>query len=364
MPRFLRAFLSGLDGLLLGLFGAGYAAAYVPPEAVWWLQVLAVGLPFLSLGVAGAAVVVALAGRWRRLAIHLVALGLILGRFFPGIEARPATAPGLTVMSFNAAYKYWTGGDDVPDTWAAHVRDMAAVMARERPDVAALQGVGVRFPDGRPSPSQPHIRALLEAGYQTRPPDSLRGALTPPVFSRIPQRETTMWIPPGEAEEADRYPVVRTVLVWQGREFAVYNLHLRSFYDDGRRPWEGGFRHALRPDVWIQWLAHTRDDFVARAGEARFVRALLDAETRPFLVCGDFNATPHNWSYRTISRGLTDVFRVRGRGFGGTYHARLPLLRIDHILAGPGWRVAAAEARPVAFSDHHLMTARLALDPP
>ena len=345
------------------LFGAGYAAAYVPPDRGWWLQLVAVWLPYLSLGVPAAAVMVALAGRWKSLGVHVLCCGLALGRFFSfnGFDPSPGEAPVLTVMTFNAAYKYWTGGEGRRDTGEERARDMAALMQRERPDVAALQGVGMRFPAEGPRPSQAHTRALLGLGYTVLPPDTLRGALNQPVFSRIPQRRVATLIPTGEEEDEKPYAVTRTVLEWQGRKVVVYNLHLRSFYDDGRRPWEGGLRRALNPKGWLQWLGKTQADFVARAGEAAYVRRLLNAETRPFIVCGDFNATPHNWAYRRISHGLTDAFRRRGRGFGGTYHARLPLLRIDHVLVSPDWRVDAAAVVSAGFSDHRPMVVRLAL---
>mgnify|MGYP006177651277 CR=1 FL=1 len=78
------------------------------------------------------------------------------------------------------------------------------------------------------------------------------------------------------------------------------------------------------------------------------------------LVVGDFNSTMHHWEYRQVARGLRNVFTMRGRAWGATYHAALPLVRIDHILASPEWEVVSARVPTAhAFSDHRPVVARL-----
>jgi endonuclease/exonuclease/phosphatase family metal-dependent hydrolase len=78
----------------------------------------------------------------------------------------------------------------------------------------------------------------------------------------------------------------------------------------------------------------------------------------PVLVVGDFNSTPHQWAYRHLAQGLQ---RVGSRD--ATFPADRPVVRIDHILAGPAWEVVDARVpvprQDTAISDHRPVTAQL-----
>ena len=57
------------------------------------------------------------------------------------------------------------------------------------------------------------------------------------------------------------------------------------------------------------------------------------------VLAGDLNAVSRSASYRMLARRLRDAQVAAGGGMRATFPARLPLLRIDHILVGEGIRV-------------------------
>ncbi|NYI70644.1 endonuclease/exonuclease/phosphatase (EEP) superfamily protein YafD [Naumannella cuiyingiana] len=95
----------------------------------------------------------------------------------------------------------------------------------------------------------------------------------------------------------------------------------------------------------------------AWTSDAAAVRAMV----RPWLgarliMLGDFNATPSQYPMqRLYSDGLTDGVADAGAGWLATFPAMgpvPPLLRLDHVLTGPGLRTLRVETRQVTDADH------------
>ncbi len=82
--------------------------------------------------------------------------------------------------------------------------------------------------------------------------------------------------------------------------------------------------------------------------------------TTPFVVCGDFNDVPHSYVYHQISNDLDDSFR-QAKGMAVTYGGHIPLLRIDYILANPGFKIVSYQRDKVFYSDHFPIFSTLAL---
>lgn len=96
-----------------------------------------------------------------------------------------------------------------------------------------------------------------------------------------------------------------------------------------------------------------------RAAQARAVAAEIAQCPHPVIVCGDFNDVPGSYVYRTISKGLRDVWVEQGRGWGHTFHESLFLFRIDYILHSPAITIVDVELDKVKLSDHFPLTATL-----
>lgn len=85
------------------------------------------------------------------------------------------------------------------------------------------------------------------------------------------------------------------------------------------------------------------------------------AASVPFVVVGDTNLPPGSRIGRARFAGLRDAFDDVGRGFGFTFPARLPWLRIDRFLGGPGVRFLSIETLGRGPSNHRAVEAVLEL---
>lgn len=337
---------------LLGLLIAGFAARYVAPDSAWGLQFAAVVLPWVSVGVGGAALMWAVRRRWGLALGCGGALACVLVRGMGGVwsgECAPAEGPHLTVVSFNS-----NSGSVALERMEELLRDVA-------PEVVALQELPVRMVRGDRLAGAPLLVPMLQAGYRLAESERVgwRTSLLP-TFSRLPPKGVPQLLsgtrPRGRWQSGG---VARMEVEWHGQRVAIYNVHLHSFGSE--RPWENG--GLFSPTAWKKALGTYRGDFRERAEQARVLRRWLEEEPLPYLVCGDLNSTPANWVYGHLVGGLQDSFGTAGRGWGMTYPARLPLFRIDYILASSHWRVHRAYVYRGLSSDHRPVVAELSLRP-
>lgn len=94
------------------------------------------------------------------------------------------------------------------------------------------------------------------------------------------------------------------------------------------------------------------------------VRVVRQLPRERMIVTGDFNATPWSYALRRTDRDLGLSRRDRALFSFPTRLWRVdgppPLLPIDHIYAGPGWRTVSLERGPTLGSDHYPLVITLA----
>ena len=345
------------------LLGAG-AARFVPPDRLWPLQILAIALPAFASVLFVLASLAGLRRRWGLVAFCLAPLGLVLAipMLTPGLGVPPAferaTEPAtLKVITFNAKPEAIARGGEAA---------LQKLVAEERPHLVALQEFPLRvFASGEVGGSVLMAPLLKDRAYEiARPSTEENVNVARPVFSRIETVGAAELVPDNPRGGIQRGlwasgGLTRARYRWEGVTIAVYNVHLHSF--SGKRPWAEGWRRTFSPDAWAEALRAYGTDFRTRAEQARAIRRLLDAETHPFLILGDFNSTPGSWVYAHLSRGLHDAFGRAGSGWGATFPARLPLIRIDFVLASKEWEVRRAHTSKAVVSDHVPVVAELVL---
>lgn len=101
-----------------------------------------------------------------------------------------------------------------------------------------------------------------------------------------------------------------------------------------------------------------------------FVGLMRAQSSRRLIVAGDFNLTPWSRPLREVDRGMGLERRDRAiptwparRRLRGHLIALLPVLPIDHLYAGAGWRTVRIYRGPDVGSDHYPVVADLALEP-
>jgi vancomycin resistance protein VanJ len=261
--------------------------------------------------------------------------------FLPRFPA-PAAGPTLRVLTFNTS-----GGNQQRDRVEAWLRQMNA-------DVVLLQEIPESYVGGG-------LAALKDIyPYQFTQATSLHwwGNVT---LSRFPFIETDR----PDMEDTEMPVRQRVVIDYQGQPVAIYNVHLVM-------PTRGTPRlQSLAKRFENPFLTMAlKYDPTRRDGEVADLLAVLDKETHPYLVAGDFNMSDQTQIYRTLAARMGDSFHEAGWGFGWSWpvasEAGLPafappLIRIDYIWHSAQWRTVTAAQGSQLGSDHLPLYATLEL---
>jgi endonuclease/exonuclease/phosphatase (EEP) superfamily protein YafD len=89
-----------------------------------------------------------------------------------------------------------------------------------------------------------------------------------------------------------------------------------------------------------------------RWGQAEIIRSWTREVDGPMLLAGDFNTPPDSVIYRKYWSPFHNAYSDAGFGWGYTYFSRRAAVRIDHQLAGSGWRCRKCWVGPDVGSPH------------
>jgi len=129
------------------------------------------------------------------------------------------------------------------------------------------------------------------------------------------------------------YKCIYTDIQTKEKTFRIFNVHLQSVHF-GKNEYEvidNIKKNDIEESATKTLLKKLQVGFQKRANQAVALREILDQQTQPYILCGDFNDLPNSFVYNTISKDLKDAFLQSGIGIGTTFN-RIPLLRIDYIL--------------------------------
>jgi vancomycin resistance protein VanJ len=225
----------------------------------------------------------------------------------------------LRVMSWNLHY-------DNPNPSA-----IGEVIKSQHPDVIAVQElVG--------STATPLTQVLSrELPYSAISTDFEFG-----VWSRYPVESNQ---PPEIDRRKGQFQQVKMSI--EGREIELINVHLSTPAYRVERwgfiPVFGDYNTHKQARIYTQLFSH------------------LQGIKAPLLVVGDFNTSDRHDRYRRMSKLLTNAFERAGWGFGLTYPAVFPLVRIDHIFHSSHWYTHSAWTAKGVGSDHQYLVAELGL---
>jgi vancomycin resistance protein VanJ len=284
----------------------------------WWFATLLLYAPRWIWALPFAALVPAAVWlRPRLLVLLLVVLGVVVGpvmgfcvptdRLFADFPAER----GIRILTCNTEGSYLNGAA------------LAALIAESRPDVVALQEWSGENEAAVFGQSGWHLRADPWFGLASRYPIQGAEALG---------TDANNW----------RCNAMRYDLDTPGGIFSFVNVHLAT-------PRSG--LEAVLHQRW-QGIPELRDNIAVRWGESLAVSRRVREITGPWLLAGDFNLPVESAIYRQCWSGYPEAFASAGFGLGHTKFTRTFGLRIDHILAGPGWQFRRCWVGPDVGSDH------------
>lgn len=128
--------------------------------------------------------------------------------------------------------------------------------------------------------------------------------------------------------------------------FRLYNCHFESY--------NISLSNLVKKDGAVEETERKmRRSITERPKQVVEVMRGVDKAPLQSLVLGDFNDGPLSYTYFRLLRGRHDSFAKAGRGFGATYRALWPLLRIDYILYPRGLQAVSYQIPHVDYSDHY-----------
>lgn len=337
------------------------SARLVYVASLWWVQLLAVGLP-LGMGFYGVLLLLGWSRiGWARRTIAILVFLVFFSRFGPWWNniSSPQDAEGSTlkVLSYNV---FQTRLDAVGQ--AQVLVDTLLVL---NPDVVALQEwwANVRR-DGTPVGRTSSQMLVRQTGLKPHGNIRLPSAKMPlgTLFTRCEATDAEVIpLPRDPYRQFMARSFSRVVCEIDGVPVALYNVHLETY--GAAKPWDDeALRDASdRRSRVRDFLQTYRLAIASRENQARFVRKQLAEEPLPFILMGDFNATRHQHVYREITAGFSDVCVGRSWLEGGTYHTALPLVTIDFIITSKHFRTDGCRAVDLNVSDHRPQLASVVL---
>jgi endonuclease/exonuclease/phosphatase (EEP) superfamily protein YafD len=295
----------------------------------WWLALLNAFTIYTFTPLIVLIPLTLLAGRWRMLArLGLVALLAVIwfGPFFQPPDIDSTDAPTVTVATFNveAARGEFSENLDTFSLWLAD-NDVDVLFLQETPAEYIDTGI-IALEDRYP--------------YQEMQSGAQYEGLRRMTLSRFPL----------ESVESEAQWQRATVTV-NDQQIALYNVHLAwPFQSEPHIDLNTG-------SDWFNLLL--RYDEENRNEQIKAFLDVIETETLPYIVGGDFNTSQHSIIYSSLAVEMQDSFRVASSGLGASWPVdRLfdfipPLLRLDYVWYDrDAFRAIDAGIGPEFGSDH------------
>lgn len=163
---------------------------------------------------------------------------------------------------------------------------------------------------------------------------------------------------------------VRFVVDWQGREVAIYSVHLQSPRETLYFLTRGGFLYGLLGypgSPWESKRVKYEQFWRSQISDATELLKHIRADSLPCIVAGDFNATDLGHIHQMLTRELGDAHAQAGRGTGYSFPGQTrnplsaggPWMRIDYIFFNRSWKALSCRTERGRPSQHLAVAARL-----
>ncbi len=232
------------------------------------------------------------------LVARVTALLLVLAWLSLGCQATPPAKPDATfrVMTYNL--HHGEGVDGKVD-----LARIANLILRERADIVALQEVDkgtertARRDLGSELAALTGLTCVFSNNYSFQ-----GGEYGNAILSRFPVKQATNTFY-RKVNETEQRGLLQVILAVHGRELVFLATH----------------------------IDHRRDDAARWSNVGEIENLVKHYDSRPLILCGDFNDVPSSRICRRLSESFDDSWARVGQGEGFTIPAEKPNRRIDYI---------------------------------
>jgi len=299
-----------------------------------WPVVLLLYLPRHPWIIPGLLLLVFALRRGRRALLWPLALGAAvwlfpLMGFVAPRNAPPPPGPVLRVLSYNTTHA------------AEGVESLRALVLETRPDLVLFQWSSHLAHEA--------MSGSLFEGWTVRRVDQFTVASHFPIVSL-----EAVGLPSGSGP-----PCAHAVLQSPLGTIDVYSIRPQSAREEIGATRKLGFRGRLAS--LLQDARSGRLEELASFREAQ-VRSIAEEVARarhPVLIAGDSNLPDGSLVLHRYLGGFSDAFVQSGWGFGYTYPARLPWMRLDRVLLGSGLSAVSFDVLPRRTSAHRPVVAEV-----
>ncbi|MBR1927304.1 MAG: endonuclease/exonuclease/phosphatase family protein [Bacteroidales bacterium] len=334
-----------------------YASMVVNPAKAWYMTAL--GLLFVPIAILNLLFLYwAIRRRSRAALIPLLALLpslVFIGRYLQfssgGVEAQDDT---IKIVSYNVG-RFQMGrkpGSKATESKAAVMDSVVRFIKSADADILCLQEVDISGEFDVAKFVRDHFPDYQACYFMFINSGGAYGNIT---LSRFPIAGKGHL----QFEKSANQAIYTDLKVRQGSTIRVYNCHFESY------------------NISLASLARSfgkRDTTMVRATEEKMKRSIAlrreqveqvmaDIEGCPVeaVVTGDFNDNPMSYTYHRLMKGRKDSFVEAGKGFGATYSALWPFIRIDYILYPSHFKAVSNRIPRLRYSDHYPVVAEISL---
>ena len=319
----------------------GYLSIIVPPEKAWFFTLFGLLYPLVLPATLGFFVLALIRRSRTRLALALVLLPsfFFAGRYFQISAPKDAPEPTLSMVSYNVGlFRHGPAGADrleLAEEVAAYVNSLNA-------DIVCLQEFYLPENISIDSWLRSHFPGYKAEYYMLTGKNWRAGNVT------LTRQKAS-------AKGKEDFEKSTNMALWTDiplgdTNLRVYNCHFESY--------NISLPAIVKKDV-EETERKLRRSIKERPRQVAKVLKGIDSAPVHSIVAGDFNDTPLSYTYFRLIRGRRDSFMRAGKGFGATYSALWPLLRLDYILY-PKEDLEAVSYRieKVKYSDHYPVIAQ------
>lgn len=343
-----------------------YASAFVPPHLSPKFSILTFFYPillFINLGF----IIVWLFTKWRYIIIPLIII-IIRIDYIPTLfgfssekHRPPIENTEIKLLSYNVcAFHYNTQWDESKDERKDSVYNY---IKKLNPSIISFQDYASQR--GKDSFHNRLVNTLGYKYYYTPRYNkyNISGNI---IYSKYPIIQSGVLFP--TKDESYSY-IYSDIEINQQTKIRVINLHLASYQlqDQDKEVFsklkEGSIDSKMKEKTKpiLQKLIWANSK---RSYEVEELEPVINKSNLPTIVMGDFNDTPFSYTYKQLSKKLSDAFVAKGQGFGTTYNGDVPAYRIDYILYDKDvFKVKSFEREKLDYSDHYPISTVLSLNP-